>query len=71
MAGGSESNNAADGYSTRNCGSDSGCKRVSKKGPVVQSVVRGSVLSDKQGNTVLVCGLSADVSLNALKAGAL
>ncbi|KNB42318.1 hypothetical protein JH06_5552, partial [Blastocystis sp. subtype 4] len=50
---------------------DKPATKVSKKGPVVQSVVRGSVLSDKQGNTVLVCGLSADVSLNALKAGAL
>ena len=50
---------------------DKPATKVSKKGSVVQSVVRGSVLSDKQGNTVLVCGLSTDVSMNALKAGAL
>ena len=50
---------------------DKPATKVSKKGPVVQSVVRSGVLSDKQGNTVMVCGLSPDVAVKALKTGAL
>lgn len=44
---------------------------VSKKGAVVQSVVRGAVLTDKQGATTLVCGLETAQATEALKRGAL
>ena len=44
---------------------------VSKKGAVVQSVVRGAVLTDKQGVTTLVCGLEPAQATEALKKGAL
>lgn len=45
--------------------------KVSKKGAVVQSVVRGAVLTDKEGETVLVCGLESAQTAAALKKGAL
>ena len=45
--------------------------KVSKKGAVVQSVVRGAVLTDKQGATTLVCGLEAAQTAEALKQGTL
>lgn len=45
--------------------------KVSKKGAVVQSVVRGAVLTDAQGETVLVCGLESAQTAAALKKGAL
>lgn len=45
--------------------------KVSKKGAVVQSVVRGTVLTDKEGETVLVCGLESAQTAAALKKGAL
>ena len=44
---------------------------VSKKGAVVQSVVRGAVLTDKRGEAVLVCGLQPAQAAAALRAGAL
>ena len=41
------------------------------RGAVVQSVVRGAVLTDKEGETVLVCGLESAQTAAALKKGAL
>lgn len=42
-----------------------------KKGPVLQSVVRASVLQDGSGNTVMVCGLPEAQRIAALSAGKL
>lgn len=46
-------------------------EKVSKKGPLTQSLLRCGVVRDAQGNTVLVCGLSATQANEAISKGAL
>ena len=50
---------------------DKPATKVSKKGAVVQSVVRGGVVMTKEGQTVLVCGLGMESALQAINTGSL
>ena len=50
---------------------DKPATKVTKKGAVVQSIVRAGVVTDKEGKSMMVCGLGAENALQAMANGSL
>lgn len=48
-----------------------GPTKVTKKGPMSECVVKGGVLEDKDGNCVLVCGMTEKAKQQAMRDGSL